>query len=201
MMPFQRFNISYKNNSIITIICAITISGETPIPLTAVLDASEIGEPSDAQSIEIGGAVASNISADTISRKAGTTSRTEIVDASEWARDIFRTIFGSTRLEQLTRELPNESQLKAKVTFNFSKLKRDIDVNALQGLSGALQDLPHSQVKIRGKQGIISGEDARLHMNMAIEKINPNGMLLDPEDTVKVLLRVYRRFIEDEKIH
>ena len=179
-----------------------TISGETPIPLTAVLDASEIGEPGDAQSIEIGGAVASNISPDLASRRADTTSRTEIFDATpEWAQDIYKMFFGAASLEQLNRELPNESQLKAKVTFNFSKLRKDIDVNALQGLSGALQDLPHSQVKIRGKQGIISGEDARLHMNMAINKVNPNGILLDPEDAQEVLQRVYRRFREDEKIH
>lgn len=178
-----------------------TISGKAPILLTAVLDASKIGEPGDAQSIEIGGAVASNISPDTASRIADTTSFREIVETSEWAREIFMIIFGETRLAELTRKLPEESQLKAKVTFNCSKLKRNIDVNALQGLSGALQDLPHSQVKIRCKQGIITSEDARLHMNMAIKKLNPDGMLLDPDDAIEVLQKVYWRFIEDEKIH
>lgn len=170
-----------------------TLVSDSPLSLTAVFDATEIGEPGDAQSIEIGGAVASSISADTIARS-------ERVDASEWARNIFKIVSGEARLAQLTRELPNESQLKAKVIFNFSKRKRDIDVNALQGLSGALQDLPHSQVKIKDRQGTISNNDARLHMDMTIKKVNKNGILLDQTDTFSVLNRVYRRFLEDEKI-
>lgn len=170
-----------------------TLATQTPVAWRAVLDPQEVGDPKDVRSIEVGGLVASKVTPEY-------SSKVETATVTDWAMKLFSSIFGDERLEQIRAEMPNDTQMSAKVTFTYKKIRRDVDVNMLQSLSGSLQDLPHSQIKVQGKDGTVSNNDARLHMQMRVEKMHPNGVLLDPEDTCKILKRVYERFMEDEKI-
>ncbi len=173
--------------------CTKTIETESSMAWKAVFDPAEIGDIKDVSGIQVGGLVASNVTPE-YETKAKTAS------ISDWAAELFTQIFGERSYERLRLEMPNDTQISAKVTFQYKKLRRNIDVNMLQGLSGSLQDLPHSQVKVAGKNGTVSNNDARLHMTMAVKKKSINSVLLDPEDAQRVLKIVHDRFAEDEKI-
>jgi hypothetical protein len=67
-------------------------------------------------------------------------------------------------------------------------------------IAAGLRNAPDGELRIRGKNGLILGEDARLSMDMGINKMSETSGLLDLEHALKQMLEVHRRFLHDGKI-
>jgi hypothetical protein len=63
-----------------------------------------------------------------------------------------------------------------------------------------LRNMAEGEIRVRGRDGEIKGEDARLSQDMIVKKVREASSLLDLEDALKQMLEVHRRFLYDGKI-
>jgi hypothetical protein len=59
---------------------------------------------------------------------------------------------------------------------------------------------PGLETDVYADNGEGRGNDARLSMDMNVRRISETTSLLDPEDALRQILEVHRRFLHDSKI-
>ncbi len=70
----------------------------------------------------------------------------------------------------------------------------------MNNLATGLRDLPDGQIRVRGHDGEIKGDDARLSADVTIKRHGPSSTLLDLQDALCKLKEVHRRFLFDGRI-
>lgn len=70
----------------------------------------------------------------------------------------------------------------------------------MRNLEAGLRNIPDGEIRVRGKDGEIKGDDARLSADMNIKRVRENSGLLVLEDALAQMLEVHRRFVFDGKI-
>lgn len=161
------------------------------------------GEPDDVVDIEIGGLVP-DTQADTekmtereINERRSLREHTADFSA---AKKVIESIFGPLGASRIMNDVPPGAALDVTVNIGYRSKRRKIDRSTLKSIGTQVRNLGDGDVKIRGRNGSISGNDARLHMRMPFKLIRQNGSLLDLEDTRSQLRKVHERFLEDGKI-
>ena len=117
------------------------------------------------------------------------------------AWDVLRALFGDPNAESIMKSIPSDAELEVDVRFGYKTRNRKVSRQALQDIARAARNLPDGEVIAFGKEGSRQvGEDLRLSMNMPFQLIREKGALLELDNARNQLLRVYQRFVEDDKI-
>ncbi|WP_420725639.1 hypothetical protein [Hwanghaeella sp. LZ110] len=175
------------------------------VELQAAFDVSTVGgDLQDVQSIEIGGLVPETISevdekiiGKDVEHK---TLLTDIKAKFGNALKVIEDVLGPMEAKKIIESMPPDAALEVNVNIGYRAIKRKFEKEFMRNIASAVRNLPDGEVQIRGRDGKIRGNEARLHANMPFNRIRENSMLLDLGDTRYQLLKVYTRFVEDGKI-
>ena len=116
------------------------------------------------------------------------------------AKNIITELLGPVEADKLIESVPDEAALEVKVNIGYRATKRKFGKEFMGNLASGLRNIPDGELRIRGKDGEIKGDDARLSSVMNIKKLSDASSLLDIEDAAEQLLEVHRRFLHDGKI-
>lgn len=181
------------------------------VELQAEFDRDQIGgDLGDVKSIEIGGLVPETIS-ETSSAKSPPSDRLLEIEtreslgekiASSWmkARKILEDILGEVETEKLIASMPPDAALDVRVNIGYRATRRKFAKEFMGNLAAGLRNAPDGELRVRGKDGEIKGDDARLSSDMTIKKVSSTSGLLDMEHALEQFLEVHRRFLHDGKI-
>lgn len=183
------------------------------VELQAAFDVSAVGgDLADVKSIEIGGLVPETVRDvnEPANRAEPAPGKTvEVVERStvgdlramfDKGKKIIEDLLGEMEAKKLMDSIPPDAALDVTVNIGYRAKKRKIEKEFMRNLASGLRNMPEGEVRIRGKDGAIKGDEARLQTNMPFKRIRDGSMLLDLEDARTQLIRVYHRFIEDGKI-
>ncbi len=115
-------------------------------------------------------------------------------------RNWLDTLVGSVEADRIMAQIPEGAALKFTLQVGYIELRRQMSRAALDHLAVALRNLDDGEVRIRGRQGRISGNEARLHMPVRVRLVRANGNLLDFVDAHEKLESVHAAFVEDGRI-
>lgn len=191
------------------------ISEDHYVELQAEFDREQIGyDLGDIKYVQIGGLVPETIHTPetTYSPEAAEQegkiiefeSRESLGDKvlSSWgkAKDIIESILGTVEAEKLISSIPADAALEVVVNIGYRAKKRKFDKEFMGNLAAGLRNAPDGELRIRGRDGEIKGDDARLSSDMNVRKLTENSGLLDFPHTLEQMLEVHRRFLYDGKI-
>jgi hypothetical protein len=190
---------------------AKVISKDHCVILDSSFDRSQVGDDlGDISSIEVGGFVPETVYED-VSKSRKDIQSTEIETVEEvapktvakWdkAKRILIALFGEIETAKLIKEIPSQASLEVTVNIGYRSTKRKISKEFMGNIASGLRNAPDGELRIKGKNGIIKGEDARLSMDMSIKKMSENSGLLDLNHALEQMLEVHRRFLHDGKIN
>ena len=169
------------------------------------------GDIDDVQSIEVGGLVPETVrdhelpaeKRDKQGQVVETVERTGLGDRYamfDKARKIIEDLLGEMEAKKIMETMPSDAALEVTVNIGYRSTKRKLKREFMKDLASGLRNLPEGELHIRGKDGNIKGDEARLHMSMPFKLVRNNSSLLDLENTRGQLIKVYQRFLEDGKI-
>lgn len=183
------------------------------VELQAAFDVSAVGgDLKDIQSIEVGGLVPETVKdvTDGAGAESGAPGKTiDVVERSsvgdlkamfDKGKKIIEDLLGPMEAKKLMDAIPPDAALDVTVNIGYRAKKRKFEKAFMHNLASGLRNLPDGEVRIRGKDGLIKGGEARLQENMPFKRVRDGSMLLDLEDARAQLIKVYLRFIEDGKI-
>lgn len=187
------------------------ISTSHHVELQAEFDRQQIGDDlGDVRSVEIGGLVPETIHppADPLQFKKG---RTETYETHEsvgdrisagWnkAEKIIEELLGEVEAGKLISSVPSDAALEVSVNIGYRATRRKFNKEFMGNLASGLRNLPEGELRVRGKDGEIKGDDARLSHDMNVKRLSNSSSLLDMEDALKQMLEVHSRFLYDGKI-
>ncbi len=179
------------------------------VELQAKFDRSQVGgDLGDISTVEIGGLVP-----ETVAEPGAMDSQIKVIEsemhgklaegiAQGWSksRDIIEQLFGEVEATRILESVPDEAALEVKVNIGYRARKRKLKKAFMDELASGLRNIPDGEIRIRGRDGEVKGNDARLQTDMQIKKVSKNSSLLDLEHTLEQMLEVHRRFLHDGKI-
>lgn len=182
------------------------ITSSQYVELQAAFDRSQIGDDlGDVKSIEIGGLVPETVQ---MPEAAG-----QVVDyeaheslgeriAAQWgkAKQIIVDLLGEVEAEKLIASMPSDAALEVTVNIGYRATKRKFNKEFMGNLAAGLRNAPEGELRVRGKDGEIKGDDARLSQDMNVKRMSESSSLLDLEHARAQMLEVHRRFLHDGKI-
>ena len=172
------------------------------IVLQSAFDISSLGEDlENVKSVEIGGITPETVRngdvRDIEERKSIVQNRPLLSRAPE----VLSAFLGDLRAKEIIDSVPPEGYLDLLLSVGYRiKRRRKMDTSFMSKLATDFRNLDDGEVKIRSKDGIICGDEARLHENMPFKIMRPYGILFDLDDVRKKMGRVHQRFLEDGKI-
>ena len=185
------------------------IGSNKKVMLRATFDISAIGGDLDnVRSIEIGGLVPEGVQDRGTSEKSALPlsvreERKTVGEKKAWflkAKKIVEELYGTVEASKIIKRIPEEAALDVTVNIGYRAVRRGIDTSFMDSLAKGLRNIDDGEVKIRAKNGIIQGDDARLQAHMPFKLVRANGALLDHEDVRLQLREVHDRFLKDGKI-
>ncbi|MGF6862556.1 hypothetical protein ABIE69_003145 [Rhodobacteraceae bacterium MBR-64] len=189
---------------------ASVIASGQYVELVSEFDRAQVGDDlGGISSIEVGGFVPETIfeapTTPADSPKMTEVETTETIAPkvmARWdkAKAIIETLFGSVEAAKMIESIPSQAALEVTVNIGYRSTKRKISKEFMGNIAAGLRNAPDGELRIRGKNGLILGEDARLSMDMGINKMSETSGLLDLEHALKQMLEVHRRFLHDGKI-
>lgn len=179
------------------------------VELQAVFDIAQLGDD-EPSFIQVGGIVPETLRAEAVVAKAEPAA--EIVDVEEkerlgggllgWAmsREILDDLYGPIKAQELIDAVPDEASLEVMVSIGYRAKKRKLQKAFMRDLAAGLRNLPDGEVTVRTKSGTAKGADARVFMDMNIQRLPGASSLLVLEDVRDQMLEVHRRLLHDGKI-
>jgi hypothetical protein len=178
------------------------------VELQFEFDRAQVGDDlGDVRSVEVGGFVPETLP------KEVSLSEDRVIDVEEKetigdrilrgfaaSKKILVDLLGEVGAQKIIDSMPPEAALEVRVNIAYRATKRKIGKDFMANLASGLRNIAEGEIRIRGKDGEIKGEDARLSQDMSVTKIRENSSLLDLEDALKQMLEVHRRFLYDGKI-
>jgi hypothetical protein len=179
------------------------------VELQAEFDRAQIGSDlGDVKSIEIGGLVPETIRPETPPTYTGTA--VDVVTheslgeklAASWgkAKGVIVELLGEVEADKLLAQMPPDAALEVTVNIGYRAKKRKFQKEFMKNLASGLRNAPDGELRVRGTDGEIKGDDARLSADMSIKKFSRESNLLDIPDIIEQILEVHRRFLHDGKI-
>ena len=183
------------------------IEKDKKFSLKADFDRAQIGDLSEIKSVEVGSSMLSSVdskSFDQIKAVDGEDFRRigeqTLRGVSDFASDVLKSLFGETQARKILESIPDEANLEMKINLGLRSRKKGIERSVMQEIAGSLRDLPDGQVRVRGRDGEIKGEDARLSADMTVKTLSQSSSLLSLEDALATFKEVHRRFLFDGRI-
>lgn len=116
------------------------------------------------------------------------------------AKKVLIELIGEVDTQKIIDAMPPDAALDVRVNIGFRSSKRRLQKQAMRDLETGLRNIADGEILVRGKNGEIKGDDARLSMDMGVKKISEVSGLLDPADAFRQMQEVHRRFIYDGKL-
>jgi hypothetical protein len=116
------------------------------------------------------------------------------------ARAVLIQLLGEMKTDQILQSVPPEAALEVTVNIGFKAKKRKLRKAFMNELETGLRNLPDGEIKARGRNGEVRGDDARLSLPMGVKRISDTSGLLDLESARAAMIEVHRRFLFDGKI-
>lgn len=186
------------------------LGSDQKVTLQVLFDRSQVGgDLGEIKSVEIGGVVPETVPLDS---EVGSSSayktveeniRSKVGDVSATfgkAKKILSELLGDIETDKLLKSMPPEAALEVSVNIGYRARKRKIQKEFMSDLSSGLRNLPDGELPVRGKDGELKGDDARLSADMGIKRLSETSNLLVYEDVSNQILEVHRRFLHDGKI-
>lgn len=181
------------------------------VNLQSEFDRSQIGSDlGDVRSIEIGGLVPETVREDVVDTQPASGKSIEvdtrqsvgdrIAQTFNAARKILVDLLGDVEAQKIIDSTPSEAALEVKVNISYKARRRKFPKEFMSNLASGLRNIPDGEIRVRGKDGEIKGEDARLSADMTIRKYADTSSLLDINDALTQLKEVHRRFLHDGRI-
>lgn len=179
------------------------------VELQAEFDRAQIGSDlGDVKSIEIGGLVPETVRPENAPQARGTS--VDVIThgslgekiATGWgkAKNVIVELLGEVEAEKLLAQMPADAALEVTVNIGYRAKKRKFQKEFMKNLASGLRNAPDGELRVRGVDGEIKGDDARLSADMSVKKFSNESNLLDIPDVVEQILEVHRRFLHDGKI-
>lgn len=182
------------------------IGMEHYIELQAEFDRAQVGgDLGDVKSIEIGGLVPETIKSDEIidvPKDVITHGSLGEKVAAGWnkAKNVIVELLGEVEADKLLAQMPADAALEVTVNIGYRAKKRKFEKEFMKNIASGLRNVPDGEIRIRGVDGEIKGDDARLSADMSIRKVSDQSNLLDIPHVIEQILEVHRRFLHDGKI-
>lgn len=178
------------------------------VELKTVFDRTQVGDLDDIKAIEIGGFVPETVSAadldDGEPRVVEYDARETVADKLRAGfakgRKILNDLLGEVEAQKIIDDMPDEASLEVIVNIGYRAKKRKIEKQFMRNLESGLRNIPDGEIKVRGRDGEIKGDDARLSTDMGVKKIRENSSLLDLDSALTIMAEVHRRFMFDGKV-
>jgi hypothetical protein len=116
------------------------------------------------------------------------------------ARQVIVDLIGEVETDKIIKAMPPDAALDVRVNIGFRARKRKLKREVMSNLEAGLRNIADGEIIAKGRNGEVRGNDARLSMEMNVRRISETSSLLDPEDALRQILEVHRRFIHDSKI-
>lgn len=187
------------------------ISADHYVELQAEFDRDQVGSDlGDVRSIEIGGLVPETVrpALPPVPAVPGRVIEVETHEslgdkiATGWgkARKIMDDLFGPVEAEKLIESIPPDASLEVTVNIGYRATRRKFGKEFMGNIASGLRNAPDGELRVRGRDGEIKGDDARLSADMTVRKMSDTSSLLDLESALGQMLEVHRRFLHDGKI-
>ena len=182
------------------------IASHQSVHLQVVFDRGQLSED-DLSAIHIGGLMPR------VAEQSPDGTQTRVVEVEELesvgdkvkatfgkAKQIIEDLLGPIEAGRIIEAMPPEAVLEVSVSIGYKATKRKLRKAFMSELASGLRNMADGEIKVIGKSGVAKGDDARLSMDMNIEKVSGNSSLLDLEDARSQMIEVHRRFIHDGKL-
>ncbi|WP_422019977.1 hypothetical protein [Pyruvatibacter mobilis] len=186
------------------------ISSKQFVELQSEFDRDQVGtDLGDVKSVEIGGLVPETIhepeppqatSGEVLEYEAHERLADKLAAGWGKARQIVQDILGEAEAEKLFAAMPPDAALEVTVNIGYRATKRKFNKEFMGNLATGLRNAPDGELRVRGRDGEIKGDDARLASDMTVRKMSETSSLLDMEHARAQMLEVHRRFLHDGKI-
>lgn len=179
------------------------------VELQAEFDRGQVGSDlGDVKSIEIGGLVPETIIPESpqgpkiVARDVETHESLGEKIATGWgkAKGVLNSLLGEIEADKLVAQMPADAALEVTVNIGYRAKKRKFEKEFMKNLASGLRNAPDGELRVRGTDGEIKGDDARLSADMSIKKLSEASNLLDIPSVIEQILEVHRRFLHDGKI-
>lgn len=188
------------------------IGADGMVMLQVVFDRAQLGDD-DLNSIHVGGLVPETVRA-APAALPGAPVETESVESEvresiadrlqasfTRGKKIIEDLLGPLEAQRIIESVPPEAALDVSVNIGYRATKRKLKRAFMGELARGLRNIADGEIQVLGKNGTAKGDDARLSMDMNIQKVSDGSSLLDLEDTRNQMLEVHRRFLHDEKLN
>lgn len=180
------------------------------VELQAEFDRAQLGSDlGDVRSIEVGGLVPETIvpevppqSPQIIATDVETHKSLGEKVAAGWgkAKGVLNELLGEIEADKLIAQMPPDAALEVTVNIGYRAKRRKFQKEFMKNLASGLRNAPDGELRVRGSDGEIRGDDARLSADMSIKKMSERSNLLDIPDIIGQILEVHRRLLHDGKI-
>jgi hypothetical protein len=182
------------------------IAADNYVELQVEFDRAQVGDD-ELTSIQIGGLVpetmrvpesaAQPVMVDVVEHeRLGDTQRATLATAKQIMIDLF----GPMKTEEILAIVPPEAALEVTVNIGYRARKRRFQKAFMNEIATGLRNLPDGEIKARGRNGEIRGDDARLSQVMSIRRLSETSSLYELESARDQMLELHRRFLHDGKI-
>jgi hypothetical protein len=187
------------------------IGSDHCVQLQAAFDRAQVGDDlGDISSIEIGGLVPETVRDDespepvrpgrTVEFLEHATIGDRIAHGFAQARLILVDLLGPMEAQKIIDSVPPQAALEVTVNIGYRAKRRKFQKEFMGNLAAGLRNIPDGELRVRGKDGEVKGDDARLSHDMNIKRHSDTSSLLDLEDTLRQMKEVHRRFVHDGRI-
>jgi hypothetical protein len=186
-----------------------TISATEAVMLQWKFDRAQVGDD-ELESIQIGGLMPESIhepavpiGKETIGVQDVETRESlgeRVAATFAKARQVIVDLIGEVETDKIIDAMPAEASLDVRVNIGFKAKKRKLKREVMSNLEAGLRNIADGEIVAKGRNGEVRGNDARLSMDMNVRRISETSGLLDPEDALRQILEVHRRFLHDSKI-
>jgi hypothetical protein len=181
------------------------------VELQAAFDRSQIGDDlAEVHSVEIGGLVPETVrdEAPHLPDHGGRTIEVveresigdKVAQTFAQAHQILIDLFGTIEAQKIIDSVPPQASLEVKVNIGYRAKRRKFQKEFMSNLAAGLRNIPDGELRVRGKDGELKGNDARLSYDMSIKRHSDTSSLLDLEDTLRQMKEVHRRFLHDGRL-
>jgi len=191
------------------------IKSDEFVLLDSTFDRAQIGQDlGDIKSVEVGGLIPDTIHPDEAKGsemvrdsslledevETHSTLADRLAAGMQKSRKILEELVGTLEAARIIESIPDEASLEVTVNIGYRATKRRFSKEFMSNLANGLRNIPDGEIRVRGKNGEIKGDDARLSADMGVRKVRDGSALLDLEHAEEQLLEVHRRFVHDGKI-
>jgi hypothetical protein len=182
------------------------------VELQLEFDRAQIGDDlTDVKSIEIGGLIGETINerellpqprvgAGTVEVETRETIGDRIAQTFAKAKQILIDLIGPMETQRIIDSIPPQAALEVTVNIGYRATKRKFSKEFMGNLASGLRNIPDGELRVRGRDGQLRGDDARLSAEMNVKRFSETSSLLDLEDALRQMKEVHRRFLFDGRI-